>query len=228
VKDPDEFNPERLGESSNMTAEDFGHDGVPLEPRVTIKSIEKQRDGLRWGLLHFQEKWAKPLKLNATSKKALKLMFSETDYRQWIGKRIDLYVMRGNFKEKKTAVRIKGSPDISRAFSFKVKSFGGGYDVYNLQPTGNNVVLGPGYVRFGKSAGHWGKPFSDFTTELLGELVNMAEEYLTANAEKMKPKAKEDLVANLKEIREEIAARSKPTEPTSEAAPVAEDNEPVL
>jgi hypothetical protein len=58
--------------------------------------------------------------------------------------------------------------------------------------------------------------------------VNMAEEYLTANAEKMKPKAKEDLVANLKEIREEIAARSKPTEPTSEAAPVAEDNEPVL
>jgi hypothetical protein len=225
MKDPDEFNPDRLVESVNMTAEDFGHDGVPAEPRVTIARIEKQREGLRWGLLHFKEKWAKPLKLNATSKKALKLMFSDTDYRAWVGKRIDLYVMRGDFKEKKTAVRIKGSPDITRSFTFKVKSFGGGFDTYNLQPTGSNVVLGPGYVRFGRQAGHWGKPFSDFTPEQLGELVTMADQYLAANADQMKPKAKEDLVANLKEIREEIAARSAPT---SAEAPPEEEQSPEI
>lgn len=224
----DEFNPDRLIESTYMTAEDFGHDGVADEPRVTIDRVEKQRDGLKWGLLHFKEKWAKPLKLNATSKKALKLMFSETDYRQWYGKRIDLYVMRGDFKEKKTAVRIKGSPDINRSFSFRVKRFGGGYDSYNLQPTGNNVVLGPGFVRFGRQAGHWGKPFSDFTTEQLGELVTMAEDYLKANGEKMKPKPKEDLVANLKEIREEIATRTKPPEPAEQPPAEEQGEEPVL
>lgn len=227
MKDADEFNPDRLVESTHMTAEDFGHDGVPLEPRVTIKSVSKQRDGLKWGLLHFEEKWTKPLKLNATSKKALKLMFSATDYRQWLGKRIDLYIMRGDFKEKKTAVRIKGSPDISRAFSYKVKSFGGGYDTYNLQPTGANVVLGPGFIRFGRQAGHWGKPIAEQETPLLAELVAMAEEYLKANESKLKPKAKEDLVVNLKEIRDELEQRSKPTE-TAIEAPAAEDNEPVL
>lgn len=225
MSDPDQFNPDRLIESVHMTAEDFGHDGVALEPRVTIKSVEKQRTGLKWGLLHFKEKWAKPLKLNATSKKALKLMFSETDYRQWHDKRIDLYVMRGDFKEKKTAVRIKGSPDITRPFTFRMRSFGGGYDTYTLLPTGDNVVLGPGFVRFGRQAGHYGKPFEEFDTEKLGELVKMAEEYLAANAEKMKPRAKEDLVANLKEIREAIVERTKP--PTEEPPPPERD-EPVL
>lgn len=226
MRDPDEFNPDRLIESTYMTAEDFGHDGVPLEPRVTIERVEKQRDGLKWGLLHFKEKWAKPLKLNATSKKALKLMFSATDYRQWFGKRIDLFIMRGDFKEKKTAVRIKGSPDINRAFDLRVKRFGGGYDQYTLTPTGNNVVLGPGFVRFGKQAGHWGKPIEEFDTEKLGELVKLAEEYLAANGEKMKPRAKEDLLANLKEIADAIAKRSSPPAPTEPEPDKGE--EPVL
>lgn len=207
------FSPQRLIDHVNMCAEDFGFDGIPLEPRVTIKRVEIETSGRKWKLLHFEEKWAKPLKLISTHVKALSLMFDPDDYRKWIGKRIDLYVMRGNFPNgKTTAVRIKGSPDIQRSYSFQMQKFGSREkDTYTLVPTGKNVVLGPGLVRFGQKAGHWGKPFSEFNVEQLGELITYAEGLLNSpEAAKKTPRVIEDLQANVRELKEELAARTAP------------------
>lgn len=139
------MNPNELVESKWMTAEEFGLKNVPREPRVTIKDVRTQRVGSKenWGVLHFVEEWAKPLKVNTTSKRALMLMFSETETNAWIGKRIDLFAKPGNYpKGKKVAVRIKGSPDISQPISFAVQAFGGGEDVYNLVPSGHGASQG--------------------------------------------------------------------------------------
>lgn len=136
------MNPNELVESKWMIAEEFGLKNIPKEPRVTIKDVRVQKVGGKenWGVLHFREDWAKPLKVNTTSKRALMLMFSDTDTNVWIGKRIDLYAKPGNYpKGKKVAVRIKGSPDITQVMSFSVQAFGGGEDVYNLLPTGNGA-----------------------------------------------------------------------------------------
>ncbi len=87
-----------------------------------------------WWLVSFAEPWAKPLKVNTTHQQALILMFgSETN--AWKGKRIGLFAMVGTFfKKRQTAVRIKGSPDITEAKSFSVRKWGGGKDTYNLVP----------------------------------------------------------------------------------------------
>lgn len=209
------FNPAYLIESKYMVAEDFGRNGIPDEPRVTIKRVE-EKDGRGWALLHFKEKWAKPLKVNATHRRALSIMFSADDWREWYDKQIDLRVVRGNFPNgKTTAVRIKGSPSLKQTYSFEVQKFGGGKDSYTLIPTGANVVLGPGFVRFGKKAGHWGKPFSDFdSVEKLQELIAFAETFLASpDSKAIKPKQLEDLNANIAELRAEIAARTAPVEP---------------
>jgi hypothetical protein len=220
-----QFSPRRLVDHVNMCAEDFGYDGIPLEPRVTIKRVEIETTGRKWKLLHFEEKWAKPLKLITTHVRALEIMFDPDDYRKWQGKRIDLYVMRGNFPNgKTTAVRIKGSPDIQRAYTFQMQKFGSREkDTYTLLPTGKNVVLGPGFVRFGQKAGHWGKPFSEFQPEQLAELVTYAEQQL-ANPEvikKLVPRQKEDLEANVRELKEEIASRTAP--PPDQLPPAEEE-----
>lgn len=208
------FNPAYLIESKYMVAEDFGRNGIPDEPRVTIKSVEA-KDGRGWALLHFKEKWAKPLKVNATHRRALSIMFSADDWREWYDKQIDLRVIRGSFPNgKTTAVRIKGSPLLKQTYAFEVQKFGGGKDSYTLIPTGKNVVLGPGFVRFGKKAGHWGKPFSDFETDKLGELIEVAEAFLKSDdAKKITDKQREDMLANVAELRAEIAARTVPPEP---------------
>lgn len=134
-----------LVESKMMVAATFGLDGIPKEPLVTIASAgreEQQKDkkgkAERWGILRFREPWAKPLKVNATSRKALILMFGgETD--AWVGKRIGLFALPGiYFGEPGVAVRIKGSPDIKEACSFQVRKYGGGTDTYNL------IVMGGG------------------------------------------------------------------------------------
>jgi hypothetical protein len=215
-------NPAFLIDSKYMVAEDFGRDGIPPEPRVTIKRVEA-KDQRGWALLYFEEKWAKPLKINATHRRALCIMFDPEDWTKWYGKKIDLRVVRGNFPNgKTTAVRIKGSPNITRTFTFEVQKFGSrDKDQYTLIPTGAHVVLGPGLIRFGKKAGHWGKPFSDFETEKLAELATYAEEQLaTPEAQKWTAKLREDLTANVREIREEIAAR---TGPPPEQPPAPED-----
>lgn len=223
-------NPAFLIDSKYMVAEDFGRDGIPDEPRVTIKRVEPKDKGRGWPLLHFEEKWAKPLKINATSKRALCIMFDADDWTRWYGKRIDLKIVRGNFPQgKTTAIRIKGSPDITRTFSFEVQRFGSSEkDRYTLEPTGKNVVLGPGLVRFGRKAGHWGKPFSEFTVEQLAELVEYAETNAKSpEAEKWTPKQKEDLAANVREIREEIALRTGPP-PEAPVQPETEEKAPEI
>jgi hypothetical protein len=130
-------NAHELVESKWLVAEEFGLNGIPREPRVTIKDVRKQKVGKEnWGVLHFAEEWAKPLKINTTSKRALILMFGE-ETTAWHGKRLDLFAKPGNYpKGKKVAVRIKGSPDIAHALSFSVQAFGGGEDVYDLMPSG--------------------------------------------------------------------------------------------
>jgi hypothetical protein len=201
-------NPAELIESETMCAEDFGRNGVPKEPRVTIADVKKETSGRKWALLIFKEKWAKPLKVNATHRRALCLMFGDRDTDDWKGKQVDLHVVRGVFPNgKTTAVRIKGSPNITRASEFTVQKFGGGKDKYVLQPTGKNVELGPGVVRFGQKAGHYGKAFADFEPEKLREVVAYAEEQLK-NPEvlsKLTAKAKEDLEANVREIHAYLA-----------------------
>lgn len=140
------MNPNELVESKWMVAEEFGLNGIPREPCVTIKDVRKQKIGSKesWGVLIFAEEWAKPLKVNTTSKRALMLMFSETDTNLWLGKRINLYPRPGHYpKGKKLAVRIKGSPDIKAPISFSVQAFGGGEDVYNLLPTGGAKAAAP-------------------------------------------------------------------------------------
>lgn len=207
-------NPAFLIDSKYMVAEDFGRDGIPDEPRVTIKRVEQKDKGRGWPVVIFEEKWAKPLKINATARRALCIMFGDDDWTLWYGKRLDLRVVRGSWgpARKKTAIRIKGSPDITRSYSFEVQQFGTAEkDRYTLEPTGKNVVLGPGLVRFGRKAGHWGKPFSEFTVEQLTELAAYAEEQMKGDAAaKATPKQLEDLVANVREIREEIAVRTGP------------------
>lgn len=224
-------NPAYLIDSKFMVAEDFGRNGIPREPRATIKRVEQKDSGRGWPLLHFEEKWAKPLKLNYTSRRALCIMFGDDDWTKWYGKRIDLYVMRGDFPQgKKTAVRIKGSPDITRTFSFEMQKFGSrDKDRYTLVPTGKNVVLGPGLVRFGHQAGHWGKPFSEFSTEQLAELVAYADQQLV-NPEvlaKLKPAQKEDLEANVRELKEEIALRTAPPPVEQQAEEPSEGPVPI-
>lgn len=203
-----------------MSAEDFGRNGIPPEPRVTIADVKKETTGRKWALLLFAEPWAKPLKIQATHRRALCLMFGDRDTDEWKGKKIDLHVIRGNFPNgKTTAVRIKGSPHINRTFTFQMQKFGGGKDTYTLVPTGSKVVLGPGVVRFGRQAGHWGKPFTEFSIEQLRELVTMADEFMAKNPEM---KGKDDLAANLREIREEIDRRVQaeaPPPPEPEAEP---------
>lgn len=222
-------NPAYLIPSKYMVAEDFGHDGVPFEPRATIVRIEQKDAGRGWPLLHFKEKWAKPLRINATHRRALCIMFSDDDWDMWIGKRLDFRVVRGNFPQgKTTAVRIKGSPDITRTFTFEVQKFGSrDKDQYTLVPTGANIVLGPGLIRFGAKAGHWGKPFEDFDDAKLVELAKYADEQLASPAaEKWSPKVKEDLVANVREIREYLRAK---TDPPPEEQPIeAPDEAPVI
>lgn len=134
---------DRLVDSKMMKAATFGYDGIPKEPLVTIAEVrlERQRGSKEsWGILEFREPWAKPYKVNATAKAALKLMFGkETD--NWIGKRIQLYGKPGTyFGEQGLAVRIKGSPDIREAMSFEVREGTRGKVTYTLQPLGPRAV----------------------------------------------------------------------------------------
>jgi hypothetical protein len=120
-----------------MVSREFGTGSIPAEPVVTIEGVRiEQQEGETWGILTFAESWAKPLKVNATSRRALEVMFgTETD--NWLKKRIGLYAKPGTFfGERGTAVRIKGSPDLATAKSFQVKRFGGGKDTYELKPMG--------------------------------------------------------------------------------------------
>lgn len=207
-------NPAFLIASKYMVAEDFGRNNIPDRPRVTIKHVDP-KDGRDWPVLHFKEPWAKPLRINATHRRALSLMFDAEHWTNWYGKRIDLCVVRGNFPQgKTTAVRIWGSPDIMRSHTFEVQRFGSREkDKYTLVPTGKNLVLGPGVVRFGRDAGHLGKPFSEFEPVKLGELLELGEALLKSDrVAKATPKQLDDLKSNLQEIRDEIAARLKPPE----------------
>lgn len=230
--DPFKFSPRRLIDSKYMMAEDFGLDGVPLKPRVTIKSVEKETTGRKWPILKFKEGWAKPLKLNATSRRALELMFDADDYRKWFDKRIDLCIVYGNFpKGRKVAIRIWGSPDITRSYTYEVQRFGSNeMDRYTLTPTGKNLVLGPGVVRFGADGGHLGKPFSEYEKlEQLAELVHLGETILQSDKVKTASKARvDDLVHNIKELKDEIARRSAPPEEAPPAGTVEEPDEPRL
>jgi hypothetical protein len=231
TEDPFKFSPRRLMDSKYMMAEDFGHDGVPLKPRVTIKTVMKETTGRKWPVLVFKEGWAKPLKLNATSRRALELMFSEDDYRKWFDKRIDLCIIYGNFpKGRKVAIRIWGSPDITRSHTYEVQRFGSNeMDRYNLVPTGKNLVLGPGVIRFGRDAGHLGKPFSEYSVEQLAEIADVGD--ATLKSDKVKNATKQqidDLTHNVKEIREYIAAQSAPPDAPSGEPEVAEDEPPLI
>lgn len=208
-------NPAFLIESKFMVAEDFGRNNIPDRPRVTIDRVELKESSRGWPVLHFKEKWAKPLRINATHRRALSLMFDAEHWRNWYGKRIDLCVVRGDFPQgKKTAVRIWGSPDIQRSFTFEVQRFGSREkDRYTIVPTGKNLVLGPGVVRFGRDAGHLGKPFEEYSPEQLGELLNLGDGLLKSDrVAKATPKQLEDLKNNLQEIRDHIAQRLKPPE----------------
>lgn len=132
------MNADLLVPSKFMVSREFGTGNIPREPLVTIDSVgmEKQ-DKEDWGMLSFREPWAKKLKVNATLKKCLKVMFgSDTD--RWIGKRILLYGKPGYyFGEEGTAVRIKGSPDISIPITVEMKKFGSrDKDKYEIKPTG--------------------------------------------------------------------------------------------
>jgi hypothetical protein len=134
-----------LVSSKYMVSESFGLGDVPKEPIVTIVKVvlaeeEGDRGKEKWGLLHFAEPWAKPLKINRTHQRALLTMFNpagdyETD--RWLKKRIALRGVAGiYFGKRQTAVRIFGSPDLATPVSFSVKKFGGGSDVYDLKPIG--------------------------------------------------------------------------------------------
>lgn len=135
-----------LVEPKFMKSERFGLGDVPKEPLVTIAKVKTlpqkgdRGEDETWGLLYFKEPWARPLKVIPTTLRCLLAMFNpEGDYEsdRWIGKRLLLYAMPGVFFGKRgTAVRIKGSPDIRQTISVSVKKFGGGSDVYNLQPIG--------------------------------------------------------------------------------------------
>lgn len=230
--DPFKFSPRRLIDSKYMVAEDFGHEGVPMKPRVTIDRIEKEKSGRKWPVLIFKETWAKPLKLNATSRRALELMFDPDDYRKWFGKRLDLCVIYGDFPNgRKVAIRIWGSPDIQRSHTYEMQRFGSSAkDRYSLVPTGKNLVLGPGVVRFGRDAGHLGKPFHEYESiEKLAEVAEVGEQLLKSDrVQKASPKQIEDLQLNVKEIRDYIAAKSAPPEAPSGEPEVAEDEQPII
>jgi hypothetical protein len=217
------MNASELVESKFMVAEQFGRKGIAKEPRVTIKDvrIEKQA-GENWGLVYFEEEWARPLKVNRTHQRALILMFGE-ETRAWHGKQVDLTVKFGNFPNgKRTAVRIKGSPTLTRTLSFTVRKFGRGEDVYNLIPTGSKVVLGPGFIRFGQKSGAWGKPFADFDDEQLQQLMVDAEDFINASGKKWP-----DLEANVHEIFEELKARAAARLPPPELEAPAEPEVPL-
>lgn len=208
---PEDFdNPAFLIDSTFMVAEDFGRNNIPDRPRVTIKEVVQKDPKRGWPVLKFKEPWAKPLRINATHRRALELMFDAKHWRNWYEKRIDLCVVRGNFpRGKTTAVRIWGSPDIARSFTFEVQRFGSKeMDRYTIVPTGKNLVLGPGVVRFGRDAGHLGKPFSEYTPEQLAELLALGEVLLKSDKVKAATeKQLADIKSNLQEIRDEIAAR---------------------
>lgn len=229
--DPFKFSPRRLIDSKYMVAEDFGHDGVPLKPRVTIKSVEKETTGRKWPVLKFKEPWAKPLKLNATSRRALELMFDADDYRKWFDKRLDLCIIYGDFPQgRKVAIRIWGSPDITRSHTFEVQRFGSSEkDRYTLVPTGKNLVLGPGVIRFGRDAGHLGKPFGEYSLEQLGEIAAVGEALLKSDKVKgATARQIEDLTVNVKEIRDYIAAQSAPPAAPTGEPEVAEEEPPLM
>lgn len=208
-----------LVSSKYMVSESFGLGDVPKEPTVTIASVsladeEGDRGKERWGLLHFKEPWAKPLKINRTHQRALLLMFNpEGDYDtgRWVGKRIGLRAVWGvYFGKRQTAVRIAGSPDISKPLSFNVKKFGGGKDTYTLVPLG--VQLGPGYVRFGKEKGVYGRLISELADDVLEQLVKSADAQL-ADPKNSKAKWSTDVAANVKEIRAHLEERAKARQP---------------
>lgn len=132
-----------LVEAPFMRSETFGLD-LPKEPLVTIARVELaegqgDKENERWGLLYFKEPNAKPLKVNRTHQKCLIAMFGQ-ETNDWVGKRIQLYAMRGRwFGQDRTAVRIKGSPDLKQAVSVSVKEGRGKSataKVYDLQPIG--------------------------------------------------------------------------------------------
>lgn len=138
-----------------MVSHEFGSGDLPKEPLVTIAAVKKpdEQDETTkdWWLITFAEPWAKPLKVNRTHQSALILMFgAETE--GWKGKRIGLRAMAGTFfGRRQTAVRIKGSPDLSAPASFTVRKFGGGTDTYNLEvmPDGKKAADGREWLTFG-------------------------------------------------------------------------------
>jgi len=131
-----------LKNSAFMSSDEFGIRGVPREPLVTIRDVNADHGDAHWPVLLFVEPWAKPLKVNATHLKAMRLMFGdETD--RWKGKQIGLYRVEGVwFGERGTAVRIRGAVGLAGVRSFTVKSFNG-KDQYALAPL--EATSGNGY-----------------------------------------------------------------------------------
>jgi len=126
-----------LKNSAYMSSDEFGLRSVPREPLVTISDVKAEHGQEKWPVLFFSEPWAKPLKINATSLKALRLMFGD-ETNNWIRKQIGLYSLPGTFfGERGTAVRIRGAVGLSGVRSFQVKSFSG-KDTYELAPLETN------------------------------------------------------------------------------------------
>jgi hypothetical protein len=220
-----------LVRSKFMVSREFGTGDIPREPMPTIagvtKPLEADEATRDWWLVTFAESWAKPLKVNTTHQQALILMFGpETD--RWKGKRIGLFAMVGEFfKKRQTAVRIKGSPDITAPCSFSVRKWGGGRDTYDLIPLGAGAAsaskpdaaapfIPDGTVRIGPKKG---EHIAQLSHEELRDAIQLGREQ---NA-KAKPGAKwiPASVAHLAELEADQVRRAKLEEQMVAAAPKA-------
>lgn len=224
---------ELLVRSKWMVSREFGTDDIPKEPLVTIAGVkkpdEKEELTRNWWLLIFKESFAKPLKIITTHQQALILMFgNDTD--QWIGKRIKVAAIVGiYFKKRQTAVRILGSPDITEAKSFSVRSFGGGSDVYNLVPTvpataptnGKPAAHRPPFVADGKVrvGPKKGTEILQLTHDELAAAISTSKDAI-AKAKGGAPWLP-DAVAHLAELEADVARRAKLEEQMQAGPPPA-------
>lgn len=221
-----------LVRSKFMVSHEFGTGGIPAEPMVTVADVrqpsEQDETTKDWWLLTFRESWAKPLKINRTHQQAMILMFGD-DTKNWLGKRIGLYKIAGTFfGRRQTAVRIKGSPDITETKSFSVRKFSGGKDIYNLEPMSVAATPPrppPAPSRHWRSTGKMqvgarkGAPISACSSVEIAATIALGKDKIS------KAKAAEPWVPNVQqhvaELEAELATRKQAVEATPPVEPGA-------
>jgi hypothetical protein len=223
------MNAKMLTPSKYFSAADFEGEVTVTIKAVRLEEIEVEAKGGKPAgtevkgsieLAEYPKAWIS----NVTNTKCLVAMFGDENIEtRWVGKRVTLYIDRVmSFGEWTPGVRIKGSPDIDKPISLRLKLRKKKDQTLTMQRTGAATSNGhsngnghakppapkpaapAGIVQFGLKEGWKGHPIQEFTSAQLDDIAKHGEEMCSREPSAAWVKG---VLANVAEIRADLERR---------------------